>query len=290
MNRRDFLQLFGVAALGIWIPGMMRNYTAQQAILPRGLGLGVNLGMAEDGRAAAMQRALDVLQPGWWYHWRQWPPSAHPGFVPSIQPCPGPGHGAYPLSVATLVGYRGAMASVGGDLTTRCWIIGNEPELSGWTPEQTAAAIVAQVATLRATGIETPVVMAPGCNVTTPEHLDYLDAWRNAAARGGLAYTLAVHIYEHRVDMLDMAWQRFKATLDAGERVIVTECGAGPNRTMAEWLAVMPWFYDLANDPLVQALAPFSAYPYSADHGAYPGMMTLDGVLTPLGEQWMTSR
>lgn len=280
MNRRTFLQI-GMTALGsIFIPGVMRGAWIMPQ-LPVGLGMGVNV----EGSATALALALDVLQPGWFYHWRQWPPSNHPGFVPALQPCPGPGHPPYLQPAPVIEGFRLAMRQAGADLDAVPWIVGNEPEFSGWTPEQTAAAIAEQVRVLWDVGL-TPNVIAPGSNITTPEHLVYLDAWRNAAARNGLAYTLAIHIYEHRTDMLDFAWRRFVTTLDHEEQVLVTECGAGANRTMDEWLSVMPWFYELASEPQVRALAPFSAYLRNV-HGEYPGFMLHDGTLTPLGEQWV---
>lgn len=284
MTRRTFIQTAASALGAIFVPGVLRGAWVQPQ-LPVGLGMGVNLGMAEIERDAAMALAVATLQPDWFYHWRQWPATAYPGFVPALQPCPGPGHQAYPADVALIGGYRWAMAEAGGDLAACCWIIGNEPEFSGWTPDQTAAAMAAQARVLWDAGL-TPVVIAPGGNIAPREHLDYLLHWRDAAARHGLAYTLAVHLYAAQVDWLVNAWHQLCAELDATEQVIVTECGAGYDQPMAAWLAVMPWLYTLAHDPRVRALAPFAAYPQAG----YPGYMTHDGALTALGEQWMEYR
>lgn len=288
VSRREFLRLAvsGAAAAGtIYLPGVGVNWRPQPLLL-RGLGMGINLSMHEDARADSLAAALNVFNPRVALHWRRWPPSAHPGFVPAAPMSEG-GAAPAPMTPQEVAGFQWALAQVGGDLSTRCWLLGNEPQSTPWSPGQYAQAMVEQVAVFRDLGLA-PVIYAPNENITTPDHLAYIYEWRNEAARRGLAYTLAIHIYEHRLEMLDFAWLRFKQTVSPGETMIVTECGAGPNRSMQEWLTVMPWFYSLlSNDPQVVALAPFAAYPHDGEPGQYPGFMSFDGEVNALGQQWL---
>jgi hypothetical protein len=283
VNRRAFLRLAGALATWIVFPIAMRN-EVWQPVLPTGLGIGINLHQPEGERDAALRLALE-LAPPWWYHWRGWPLSPHPGFVPMATPAPNPPHGPFPIPPAEALGWRGAMLATGGDPLRLPWLIGNEYERSGWTAQATAQATAQQVDVLRQAGLA-PVVLAPNGNITTPAHLEYLADWQDAAAALGLSYVLAVHVYEHRTAMLDMAWQRFRAMV-GNVPVIVTECGAGPDRPLSDWLAVMPWFYGLLSGGQAQALAPFGVFAQTDASGSYPGFLDASGAPNELGCQWL---
>lgn len=284
MNRRSFLRFSAIALGSIWLPGAMQGYR-HVADLPRGLGLGINLHQPDnDGRLAAQNMALATLQPAWYYNWRQWPFSPVAGQIPMAHPTPNGNLPPYPLDAATIRSAQQSMAAVGVDINAVPWSMCNEPELSGWTPEQAIAATAAQVRVLWECGLR-PNIIAPNCGIRWPDHLAYLNEWRRLAPRYGLTYTLSVHIYESDPVQLRDAWQRFTATLNDGDEVIITECGAGWRVPVETWLAIMPHYYALLCDPHVRALAPFSAYPH--EDGAYPGMMTNDGALTPLGVQYL---
>lgn len=297
MNRRDAIGVMAQIALGaviitpnsIFFPNIMRNYQVQ-AQPPTGLGMGVNLNMPYNQQSDALNLALNTLQPSWFHHWRQWPPTARSGFIPLLQPVPNiiTGEPAYFVDAATLAAFRNAMANVGVSISNLAWQICNEPEHSGWTANQVAVAMAAQIEVLKGDGI-IPLVISPNSNINTLTHLSWWNEWREEAAKQNITYITGIHIYENSIEMLDLAWSRFSATLGPNEKVIVTECGAGNDRPMSEWLRVMPWFYNLlASDSRVQALAPFSAYPFNGTvYGNYPGFMQLDGSLTELGEQWM---
>lgn len=293
MNRRTFFQVISGAAVAsfvppVWLPSVQVGY-APAGRLPRGLGLGINTGEHPDW-SQSVAIAIAAFEPAWCYSW-MWEP-VHPdeGWLPFCRPHPWQHEGIiHYMDAGRAVSFYDKLTQYGHDPARLAWIVGNEPEASGWTPEQVVQAMADQIAILRDAGIAAPTVIAPSCNINTVEHLAYFQRWCDAAQRAGFGFTPAVHIYEYRLDMLDMLWRRFCDWWDASgrdDRLIVTECGAGYDRPMADWLTVMPWFYGLLDDKRVAAIAPFCAYPTTG----YPGFMDHAGMPNELGRQWMAER
>lgn len=290
INRRSFLQLLGGAALAsalppIWFPLAPHNERQSAAELPSGLGLAIPLDFPGPDQQVWFDHAIEVFQPAWTYHWRQWPVTSHAGFVPMVEPLD------WFADAHWLRGYVQEMRNAGVDVTRACWLIGNEPEYSGRSPQQSVEATMTQVTVMQEVGIE-PTVIAPGSNIKDPP-FDYLRQWCDAALRRGLSFTLAIHIYDWRSWRLDQLWQRFCQWFDATnlDQVLVTECGAGPDRTFDEWLVVMPWFYRLLDDPRVRALAGGAAYDITMQNGEfYYGHLNADGSVNELGQQWLAER
>lgn len=318
MRRRQALALFGSAGVAAVVAACRphttpQTFAGQEAIfpialrnaqwpptaqLPSGIGLGVNTwnGYTQE---IAIDKALDRLRPAWWYHWRAWPLYSDPAWCPMAYPTPNwPDHPPYPMDVAQLTGWRGAMERSGANPLYRTWLVANEPEFTAWTPEQSAEAVAWQWRQLESAGLKARVV-TPNGNIahSNPARFEYLRAFCAALDDHGVPYDLGIHAYAHDQITLEKAWSEFCAWFDVryghSKRVVVTECGAGPNRPMVDWLAIMPWFYDLSEDHRVAGVAPFAAYPQTdtghGAHYAYPGMID-DGQLTMYGHQYRSRK
>lgn len=245
----------------------------------------------EAEREAQFQQALETFDPERLYHWRCWPLTNRAGFVPMIVPHPWGSYPAWSYDLATLQGYVRAMDQMGVDVRRGVWMIGNEPEYGPWSPERVVQAMVDQIEIMHEAGIYPSQIVAPGCNIK-PRELDYLRRWYDAAKQAGLQFVLAIHLYDWRTWRLDQIWSEFCQWFDGtGEReLIVTEAGGGPNRTLDECMAVMPWFYQLLDDPRVRALYASGVYPIAWGADVWQGMMSMDGVVNGLGRQWMAER
>lgn len=243
---------------------------------PVGWGVGVPLiayaGGPYDDVEKRITTAMRELQPAWWQTWSADVPEAlrGAGWMPALE--------------SGIVSADAAQACDG-----RTALILNEPETYRQAyreladPARAATRTCEAVEALRRLKARFNWV-APNCNVNGT-NLEWLAEYAaELVTQGYLPWAWGVHLYSPQVSWAEEHWQRFmrwRQEHGEGRPVVLTECGAGANASVAQHIAMIRYLRTkLATE--VAGAAYFAAHQYRDGQRRYLGLCEV----TALRDEW----
>lgn len=258
--------------------------------VPEGLGIGANCEKFVGQEHQMWQQAMTALGARWSHSWGRL--DVGPGYLPAVFP---EAKGVCPAH--ELIAWKNRMIARGLQFDQLSWICCNEPENSGKSVDEVIDLVVEQVLEFRRARIRLRLLF-PNNNINTWESFRFGVRLVEEARQALTLISPAFHLW-CAPQYVPQVWSRYRNWISGyGERlppVVITEAGPGSMQSMETWLEFMPLAYQLLDDPIVGALAPFAAYRKVRDENGtvverHPGFISPEGVPNALGQQYIAER